>query len=161
MMFCSNLGGKEMVFQTGPEHPWLIKTYAEVAPHPCAQVFAQDLFQSGVIPSDTDFRIYRVYGKIPGKFIIKCSVDNQPTVQQGYLIAECRFSNVAFYATYNSLGSGNEQYYFGLHVSNLLYYLGLSTDYTDSYCSCSHLRIIGLLWILHSEKYPCCLQHTL
>ena len=66
-MFYSNVGGKEIVFQAGPDHPWLIKTYAEVAPHPCAQAMAQDLFQSGLIPSDTDFRIYRDFGKIPGK----------------------------------------------------------------------------------------------
>ena len=69
-MFCSNLGGKEIVFQTGPEHPWLVKTYAKVAPHPWAQVFGQDLFQSGLIPGDTDFRIYRDYGKIPGKLLL-------------------------------------------------------------------------------------------
>lgn len=55
------------MFQAGPDHPWLIKTYAEVAPHPCAQALGQDLFQSGLIIGDTDFRIYRDFGKIPGK----------------------------------------------------------------------------------------------
>ena len=62
----SFIGGQEMVFQTGPENPWLIKTYAEVAPHPSGQAIGQELFQSGLIPSDTDFRIYRDYGGIPG-----------------------------------------------------------------------------------------------
>ncbi|KAK3709030.1 hypothetical protein QZH41_014908 [Actinostola sp. cb2023] len=59
-------GGKEIVFQTGPEHPWLIRVYTEVAPYPCAQVIGQEIFQSGLIPSDTDFRIFRDYGHIPG-----------------------------------------------------------------------------------------------
>ncbi|XP_006816631.2 endoplasmic reticulum metallopeptidase 1-like [Saccoglossus kowalevskii] len=59
-------GGREVVFQTGPHHPWLVHAYAATAKYPLANSFAQDLFQSGVIPADTDFRIFRDYGDVPG-----------------------------------------------------------------------------------------------
>ena len=59
-------GGKEIVFQTGPDHPWLTQLYSEVAPHPHASIIAQEIFQSGAIPSDSDFRVFRDFGHIPG-----------------------------------------------------------------------------------------------
>jgi hypothetical protein len=52
---------RELVFQTGPHNSWLAHAYAEVAPYPYASVLAQELFQTGVIPSDTDFRVYTKY----------------------------------------------------------------------------------------------------
>ena len=57
-------GGKEIVFQSGA--PWLVRLYADVVPHPSISVIAQEVFQTEVIPSDTDFRIYRDFGQIPG-----------------------------------------------------------------------------------------------
>jgi hypothetical protein len=59
-------GGREIVFQTGPGHPWLIELYARTVPRPHINVMAQEVFQTNVIPSDTDFRIYRDFGAIPG-----------------------------------------------------------------------------------------------
>ena len=59
-------GGREIVFQTGPGHPWLIHTYASSSQYPYASIVGQEIFQSGIIPSDTDFRIFRDYGNLVG-----------------------------------------------------------------------------------------------
>ncbi|XP_053154804.1 endoplasmic reticulum metallopeptidase 1 isoform X2 [Hemicordylus capensis] len=62
----AGVGGKELVFQTGPENPWLVQAYISAAKHPFACIVAQEVFQSGIIPAETDFRIYRDFGNIPG-----------------------------------------------------------------------------------------------
>lgn len=42
--------------------------YKNAVPYPNGQVAAEEMFHLGVIPSDTDFRIFRDYGHIPGNF---------------------------------------------------------------------------------------------
>uniref|UniRef100_A0A182IWG8 FXNA-like protease n=1 Tax=Anopheles atroparvus TaxID=41427 RepID=A0A182IWG8_ANOAO len=59
-------GGKEQLFQSGPQHPWLVAAYGRAVRHPAAQTVSEEIFQSGLIPSDTDFRIFRDFGHVPG-----------------------------------------------------------------------------------------------
>ena len=42
------------------------KYYQQAAKHPYANTIAEELFQNNFIPSDTDFRIFRDYGNVPG-----------------------------------------------------------------------------------------------
>lgn len=83
-------GGRETLFQTGPAafilpkvcyifHYYyelrtdmicnyfsLVQIYAKSVPYPHGTVIGEELFQSGVLPSDTDFRIFRDYGHLKG-----------------------------------------------------------------------------------------------
>ncbi|XP_015914135.1 endoplasmic reticulum metallopeptidase 1 isoform X2 [Parasteatoda tepidariorum] len=59
-------GGKQMLFQADRERTWLLMAYANNTPYPQGSVVAQDIFQNGLIPSDTDYRIFEHFGEIPG-----------------------------------------------------------------------------------------------
>ena len=54
--------GKAILFQVGPGNSWLASAYARSVPHPYGTVIGQDVFQSGVVPSRTDFEVYAAAG---------------------------------------------------------------------------------------------------
>ena len=48
-----------------------MRAYAEVIPYPAGSIVGQELFQTGVIPSDTDYRIFKDFGEeLPGNAVI-------------------------------------------------------------------------------------------
>ncbi|EDV35715.1 uncharacterized protein Dana_GF12336 [Drosophila ananassae] len=59
-------GGRELLFQTGPNHPWLVEAYKQNALHPFATTVGEEIFQTGSLPSDTDFGILVKYGNLVG-----------------------------------------------------------------------------------------------
>lgn len=59
-------GGREILFQVGPNNRWLVEAYGRAVPRPHASSIFQAAFQLGIIPGDTDYRVYRDFGGLPG-----------------------------------------------------------------------------------------------
>ncbi|KAL4547458.1 hypothetical protein Ndes2526B_g06708 [Nannochloris sp. 'desiccata'] len=75
--FAKELGAFINLESTGPWGPdvlfqhtgdWTLRAYARTAPAPRGTTLGQDFFELGLIPADTDYRMfsYRHYGAIPG-----------------------------------------------------------------------------------------------
>lgn len=58
------IGGPEILFQVGSGE--YAELYASVAPRLHGAVLAQDLFDTGLLQGDTDYRIFRDYGDVHG-----------------------------------------------------------------------------------------------
>jgi hypothetical protein len=55
--------GTAMLFETGPQNPWIVGAWRASAPHPRGASFAYEIYRR--LPNDTDFSIFKRYG-IPG-----------------------------------------------------------------------------------------------
>ncbi|XP_017105836.3 putative endoplasmic reticulum metallopeptidase 1-A [Drosophila bipectinata] len=89
-------GGREILFQSGPNHPWLVKYYKDNAKHYFATTMAEEIFQTGILPSDTDFHIFVTHGNLIGLDIAQCI--NGYTYHTKY----DRFSNIPRGSTQNT-----------------------------------------------------------
>lgn len=59
-------GGRELLFRSGPKNDWLVKMYGASVPRPFGHAVADELFETGIIPSATDFQMFVEFGGIPG-----------------------------------------------------------------------------------------------
>ncbi|KAH8400963.1 hypothetical protein KR009_002188, partial [Drosophila setifemur] len=113
-MDSAGAGGREMLFQGGPKHPWLMEHYRNSAPHPFATTTGEEMFQAGIIPSDTDFRIFRDYGVVPGLdmagvyngFVYHTKFDRYTVVSRGSL----QHSGDNLLALVRSISNAEEMY---------------------------------------------------
>ncbi|KRG04650.1 uncharacterized protein Dmoj_GI26919 [Drosophila mojavensis] len=57
-------GGRELLVQSGPDHNWLLGYYNKYAKHPFGTTLNEEIYQTGALPSDSDFTIFKDH--IPG-----------------------------------------------------------------------------------------------
>ncbi|XP_055623896.1 endoplasmic reticulum metallopeptidase 1-like [Toxorhynchites rutilus septentrionalis] len=58
-------GGREIMFQAGPKYSFLMKYYRDYVPYPSGTAVAEELFQAGLVPSNTDYYMYAMVLKGP------------------------------------------------------------------------------------------------
>lgn len=58
--------GRAILFQSGPKGAWLVREYGRVAKYPHGNVGGEEMFKANLVPSDTDFRVFRDFGKMQG-----------------------------------------------------------------------------------------------
>ncbi|WP_224362166.1 M28 family peptidase [Hyalangium versicolor] len=58
--------GRAILFQSSPHGLPVLSAYARAAPAPLASVIGQDLARTGVLRSETDFRVYNDEADLPG-----------------------------------------------------------------------------------------------
>ncbi|KAI9091535.1 hypothetical protein DFS34DRAFT_584447, partial [Phlyctochytrium arcticum] len=81
-------GGKEILFQANSEQ--MIKAYQRV-PHPHGSVISNDVFRTGLIMSDTDYRQFVDYGELAGldmafytnSYLYHTMLDVEETIEDG------------------------------------------------------------------------------
>ncbi|XP_055537803.1 endoplasmic reticulum metallopeptidase 1-like [Wyeomyia smithii] len=59
-------GGREIMFQSGPNFPFLMENYQRYAKRPYANSLGEEVFQLGLVPSFTDFETLSKVGHWPG-----------------------------------------------------------------------------------------------
>jgi hypothetical protein len=67
------VGGRELLFRSGPKHNWLVKKYRESVGNPFGQVLAEEMFETNIMKSGTDFESFRDAGEVPGLDLSYCN----------------------------------------------------------------------------------------
>ena len=133
-------GGKETLFQTGPGHTWLLDHYKAVN-RPFAQAVGEEIFQSGIIPSDTDFRIFRDFGNLAGLDFAHAS--------KGYRY-HTKFDSIAFLTQNVLQRTGENMLSLVLSLTNSYELDDMSAFTKDS--SAVYFDFIGLFFIYYSKE---------
>jgi len=53
-----------------------LKYYGKNIVHPFASTIGEELFQNGFVPSETDYRVFRDFGHIPGNIKLITKLPN-------------------------------------------------------------------------------------
>lgn len=92
------VGGREMLFRSGPKHDWLVRKYRESVGNPFGHVFAEEMFETGIMRSGTDFEVFRDDGHVPGLDIAYA--------HQGW-VYHTKFDNIRYVTLESIQNTGN------------------------------------------------------
>ncbi|XP_011190310.2 endoplasmic reticulum metallopeptidase 1 isoform X2 [Zeugodacus cucurbitae] len=162
-------GNREILFQSGPNHPWLMDIYRKSVKRSYATTFAEEIFQAGILPSDTDFRIFSTYGKLPGLdlahsyngYVYHTKFDSASVIPRGTLqttgdniLAMARaFSNSSELKDPSRHAKGHNVFYdfFGYFV---VYYTEATARVLNTCVAVGAVALIGIsMYLMAAESY--------
>uniref|UniRef100_A0A182P9Y3 FXNA-like protease n=1 Tax=Anopheles epiroticus TaxID=199890 RepID=A0A182P9Y3_9DIPT len=86
-------GGREIMFQSGPNYPFLMAYYRDHVQRPYANTLGEEVFQMGLVPSFTDYETLSKQGGWPGLdfalssygYLYHTALDARETISAGTL----------------------------------------------------------------------------
>lgn len=132
------IGGKEILFRSGPKNFWIVQKYRQAVQNPFGNVFSEEMFETGVMQSGTDFQSFRDAGNIPGLDLSYCS---------GGWKYHTKFDHIRYMTLDSIQNTGNNV----LELVKLLSNSRELSDYPNENVAAVYFDFLGLFFVAYSQ----------
>ncbi|XP_055601480.1 endoplasmic reticulum metallopeptidase 1-like [Uranotaenia lowii] len=150
--------GREIMFQSGPNYPFLMQYYQKFAKRPYANSVGEEVFQLGLVPSGTDYEVFTQFGNWPGMdfalssygYLYHTKYDALSSISPGTLqhIGDNLLPIAIALAKANELNNISEHELSAATFFDYLHLFEISYDRTLTYVINCLVAVVGLILII-------------